>query len=103
MSGLPEVDMNDWEKNTTYANGYDAECPVIVVSKSGLRLIRYDLLYQEQRPNTEYGKIRTSSTCVFLVVLESSAIIIQDRCRIVVAVCYRKVSNLHNVSLHLFL
>ena len=47
MSGLPEVDMNDWEKNTTYANGYDAECPVIVVSKSGLRLIRYDLLYQE--------------------------------------------------------
>jgi hypothetical protein len=34
MSGLPEVDMNDWEKNTTYANGYDAECPVIVVSKS---------------------------------------------------------------------
>lgn len=32
MSGLPEVDMNDWEKNTTYANGYDAESPVIVVS-----------------------------------------------------------------------
>ena len=31
MSGLPEVDINDWEKNTTYANGYDAECPVIVV------------------------------------------------------------------------
>ncbi|XP_028411052.1 E3 ubiquitin-protein ligase HACE1-like [Dendronephthya gigantea] len=30
MSGLPEVDMDDWEKNTTYANGYDAECPVIV-------------------------------------------------------------------------
>ena len=22
MSGLPEVDMDDWEKNTTYANGY---------------------------------------------------------------------------------
>ena len=33
MSGLPEVDMNDWEKNTTYANGYDVESPVIVVSK----------------------------------------------------------------------
>ena len=31
MSGLPEVDMNDWEKNTTYANGYDAESPVVVV------------------------------------------------------------------------
>mgnify|MGYP002803416018 FL=1 len=30
MSGLPEVDMNDWEKNTTYANGYDVESPVVV-------------------------------------------------------------------------
>ena len=31
MSGLPEVDMDDWEKNTTYANGYDPEYPVIMV------------------------------------------------------------------------
>ena len=31
MSGLPEVDIKDWEKNTTYANGYDAESPVILV------------------------------------------------------------------------
>ena len=32
MSGLPQVDMDDWEKHTTYANGYDPECQVIVVS-----------------------------------------------------------------------
>ena len=34
MSGLPEVDMDDWEKNTTYANGYDPEYPVIMVKNS---------------------------------------------------------------------
>ena len=33
MSGLPEVEINDWEKNTTYANGYDIESPVIMVRK----------------------------------------------------------------------
>ena len=41
MSGLPEVDMDDWEKNTTYANGYDAECPVIVVSTSAYSQVDY--------------------------------------------------------------
>ncbi len=80
MSGLPEVDMDDWEKNTTYANGYDAECPVIVVSTSAYSQVDY--INVERRPwiTLDFHKIKTSSTflCVFLVVLESSAIVVQD-------------------------
>ena len=32
MSGLPQVDLDDWEQHTTYANGYDVESHVIMVS-----------------------------------------------------------------------
>lgn len=30
MSGLPEIDVTDWEENTEY-NGYNTDCDIIKV------------------------------------------------------------------------
>ena len=32
MSGLPDIDVDDWERNTEYSGAYDATTPVIRVS-----------------------------------------------------------------------
>lgn len=32
MSGMPEIDVMDWKKNTEYTSGYDLQEPVIQVS-----------------------------------------------------------------------
>ena len=31
MSGLPDIDVDDWEKNTDYSSGYDEESDIIKV------------------------------------------------------------------------
>ena len=31
MSGLPEIEVEDWKKNTEYSSGYDEDTPVIQV------------------------------------------------------------------------
>ena len=31
LSGLPEIDLTDWENNTDYSSGYTEETPVIQV------------------------------------------------------------------------
>ena len=31
MSGLPDIDVDDWEKNTEYSSGYDEHSDVIKV------------------------------------------------------------------------
>lgn len=31
LSGMPEIDVNDWIKNTEYTSGYEREDPVIQV------------------------------------------------------------------------
>ncbi len=31
ISGLPDIDVDDWQKNTEYSSGYDEESPVIKV------------------------------------------------------------------------
>lgn len=36
LSGMPEIDVQDWCKNTEYTSGYDPEEPVIQVSRFGL-------------------------------------------------------------------
>lgn len=32
MSGMPEIDVMDWKRNTEYTSGYDLQEPVIQVS-----------------------------------------------------------------------
>ncbi len=32
LSGMPEIDVMDWKKNTEYTSGYDLQEPVIQVS-----------------------------------------------------------------------
>lgn len=32
LSGMPEIDVNDWIKNTEYTSGYEREDPVIQVT-----------------------------------------------------------------------
>ncbi len=29
ISGLPDIDVNDWQMNTTYTNGYSETSPII--------------------------------------------------------------------------
>ena len=31
MSGLPDIDVDDWEKNTDYSSGYDEDSDIIKV------------------------------------------------------------------------
>ena len=31
MSGLPDIDVDDWEKNTEYSSGYDEQADIIKV------------------------------------------------------------------------
>ena len=32
ISGLPEIDVDDWERHTVYTGGFDKDSPVVVVS-----------------------------------------------------------------------
>ena len=31
MSGLPDIDVEDWEKNTEYSSGYDEQSDIVKV------------------------------------------------------------------------
>ncbi len=33
ISGLPDIDVDDWEMNTEYSSGYDEDSPVIKVRR----------------------------------------------------------------------
>ena len=35
ISGLPDIDVEDWEKNTEYTSGYDEDSQVVKVNSSG--------------------------------------------------------------------
>ena len=35
MSGLPDIDVDDWEKNTEYSGSYDPDTPIIKVRGGG--------------------------------------------------------------------